>query len=1150
MKTAGYFFSILLQVISLGVFSQKQLIRFEHLSTDQGLSQSNVICILQDSRGFMWFGTRDGLNKYDGYNFTVYKHEAGNPHSLSNNFIRAIIETRNGDVWIGTQGGGLCLYNRGKNRFTSFRYDPKNNSGISNDFVTSLLEDSNGNIWVGTEKGLNLYDAAQKKFIHYTYNSSDNNSIADSYVRYVFEDSDHDVWVCTFSGGLNLFNRGKNTFTRFQYDGNNKKSISSNSVYTMFEDSRKRLWVGTNGGGLNLFNKKSGEFVHYRHDNKSASGLPADYIYAINEDREHHLWIGTENGGLAIFNPEKGSFYNYQHEEADPTSLSNNSVYAIYKDTKSNMWLGTFTGGVDLVNPDARKFAHYRHVINQNSLSHNNVLCIYEDSKKNIWVGTDGGGLNLFDPQTGKFTYFRHNPNNINSICGDYVLSVCEDSKGNLWVGTWADGVTVFSRSGGSYKHFKNKPGDASTLSNNNAWKIFEDKRGNIWVGTYGGGLNLFNPATGSFIRYQHDESDKNSLSNNNIYSLFEDSEGQLWVSTDGGGLNLFKGKDAGFSHFVHNAAANSISDNSVGVVCEDVNKNLWIGTMGGLSFFDKKNNRFENYTIANGLPNNVIFGILEDSKGKLWISTNKGISCFNPQNKTFKNFGVSDGLQASEFKLQAFCKSHSGEMYFGGTNGFNLFVPDSIKSGTYTPPLVITGFQIFNKEVPIASDTASSPLKQSISETREITIPYASSVISFEFASLNYTVQEKKQYAYMLEGFDEKWNHVGTRRTATYTNLDPGKYFFKVKGLDNDGSWSETTAGFQLIITPPFWLTWWFKLLAAVSVGGMAISIHWLRMKTVNAQKRKLEKQVAELLDKAVAQGKYEIASDVMHDIGNAVVGFGSYLTRIRRLHENENAENLRNLAVFFEEQKILMSEIMGEAKAGALVKMLKSMAQTQKNNQEEVNKAVTEQVNIITHIQEILNIQRQYINGHETQERKPVNVKSIINDSVSMLLASIDRAGIAISLNIADNIPEIRGDRTRLMQVILNVLKNSIESIDANAQEKLISVNAYTQHDRFLLQVKDTGSGFDESVADRIFSKGFTTKSSGSGLGLYNCRTIVESHEGAIDITSEGPGRGSLTTISFKINAVKEAPSYEGKKRQEQPIYQPVSREGFLPA
>lgn len=1291
MKSIRIILLLFIQATGILAFAQQPAMRFEHLGTEQGLSQSNVTCILQDSRGLMWFGTRDGLNKYDGYKFTTYKNEPSNQYSISNNFIKSIAEDGNGNIWIATWGGGLSHYDRNKDRFVNYRHEEKNSKTITSDFATSVFIDSKGMIWTGTGSGISVLNTATNQFIHYSADPKNTKSLSDNYVRCIFEDAEQQIWIGTFKGGLNKFDRGQQAFTRFVSDEENSSSISGNNVYTIFEDSKHFLWIGTDGAGLNMLDAKTGKFTRYIH-NRKTNGLTANSVYAIGEDNQHLIWAGTENGGLNILDPATGSFYSYQNDEGDKYSLTNNSIHSILKDAKGNMWLGTFNGGVDMVSSDGNKFAHYKHSLSKNSLSNNNTLCIFEDSKHNIWIGTDGGGLNLFDPVTHQFKYFKHEDGNENSICGNYVLSVQEDSKGNIWIGTWADGITVYNPAKQTYTHFKHDASNPGSLSNNNAWKIFEDRDKNIWVGTYGGGLNLFDPSTNSFTQYRYKQGNTTGISSDNIYSIFQDRQGKLWISTDGGGLSLYDAKTNTFSRYVHEQGENSIASNTVTNIFEDKQGDLWIGTMAGLSFLDRKTGRFTNYTTADGLPNNVVFGILEDKSGNFWISSNKGISRFDPATKHIKNFNVSDGLQSNEFKQQAYCLSHTGAMYFGGNNGFNEFYPEKIKENSFEPKIVITGFQVFNKEVTIADEkNEDSPLKAAITEVKKITIPHNSSVISFEFASLNYIAEDKKQYAYMLEGFDSKWNDIGSRHTATYTNLDPGKYTFKVKGLNNDGTWSNSIASVELIILPPFWLTWWFKTLVALFVIGCLVAFYRFRVKTITKQKLRLEKlvkerteetvrqkeklaynldelkktqqlmaqQVRELdvlkqdlekekyyldslmdnmpdaiyfkdndsklmrvskymakhfnanvedligktdfdfqdtdhakkayedeqeiqrtgkpkidyiekeikhdgsvcwvtttkmpllnakgeivgtfgmsrdithvktleeqqhaadLDKAVAQGKFEIASGVMHDIGNAVVGFGSYLTRIRRVQEQEKLENLQNLAGFFEQNKPAIASAIGDAKAGAVIKMLCSIALTQRSNQEEIGKCVTEQFHIITHIQEILNIQRQYIRGHESKERQPVNLRSVINDSISMVFASIDKAAIALSIDVSPDLPIIKGDRTKLMQAVLNVLKNSIESIDKNGSEKSILLSANAEGGRIVMHIKDSGTGFDKSTGDKLFGRGFTTKSAGSGLGLYNCRSIIESHEGSIDITSEGPGKGALTTIQFKISA-----------------------------
>jgi ligand-binding sensor domain-containing protein/signal transduction histidine kinase len=1109
--------------MSLSGIAQKQHIRFEHFGSNDGLSQSNVTCILQDSRGFMWFGTRDGLNKYDGYRFTVYKNDPQDKSSLSNNTIEALAEDGSGNIWVATWGGGLNKFDWNKGKFTHYIHEENNPNSISSDFIraSSMIKDSEGNLWIGTHAGLNMFDQKTNRFIRYIQDKNNSKSIGGNDVTTILEDSRHNLWVGSENGGLNLFNKKDKTFTRFQHDPKDKLSLGNNNVKAIYEDSRQRFWVGTHGGGLELFDRATGKFNHFINDTRDQNSLSHNAIMAINEGPEGHIWIGTENGGLNIFNPETGIFGHYTQDDIDKTSLNNNSIYSLYKDTHKNMWIGTFSGGINLVSKDANKFTSYQRNASDYSLNNNSIFSIYEDAENNLWIGTDGGGVNLFDRKTGKFSYFKHDKNNKNSICGNYVLKVTGDDKNNLWIGTWGDGLTVFNRKNNAYKNFNHNPDDPSSISSNNCWTILQDSKGNIWIGTKGGGLNLYNAAQDNFIRYVYDPNNPSGINRNGVNSIYEDSKGGFWIGTDGGGLNLLDRTTGKFTHFLHDEKKNSLSHDIVNCIFEDSHANLWIGTDVGLNCLDRKTNKFTTYLTSDGLPNNTIQGILEDAAGNLWISTNKGLSKFMPGTKKFKNFTTGDGLQSDEFKKGS-CKSRLGYMYFGGINGFNEFIPDSIKDNPFTPPLIVTGFQIFNKEVPISDgDSLASPLKKNITETKDITLSYDNSVITFEFASLNYTIPEKKHYAYMLEGFDTKWNNIGTRRTATYTNLDPGEYIFKVKGLNNDGSWSEVITSFNLTITPPFWQTWWFRLLVVLVVAGSAIGFHRLKMKAVNKQKKKLEEQVAALLDKAVAQGKYEIASDVMHDIGNAVVGFGSYLTRIKRVLGQSKPENMQKLVEFFTTQKTAMISVIGEAKADAVIKMLCGIALNDRSNQEEINNSITEQLHIITHIQEILNIQRQYITGHESKERQPVNMRNIINDSMSMVFASIDKMSIAVSLEVPKDLPIIKGDRTKLMQVLMNVLKNSIESIDKNASEKTITLSAYTQANELKIQVKDSGNGFDKSTGENLFKKGFTTKSSGSGIGLYNCKTIVESHEGTIDITSEGPGKGALTIIGFKLSA-----------------------------
>lgn len=826
---------------SLSLFlTAREKIRFEQITSEQGLSQNTVFTICQDKKGFLWLGTEEGLNRFDGYDFKIYKHKTDDPHSLIDNKVSIIHEDRAGELWIGTQGG-LDRFDRNTEKFIH----------VNSNKIRSIYEDNAGILWFGTSgAGLIRLDRERKQSKNYKNSPDQLSDLIDNSIRIIYEDRAGVLWIGAEKSGLYKFDRAKETFSHYLHAPNNPQSLSHNFVKAIFEDSRGVLWIGTEDG-LNHMDRQKGIFKHYKKNPGNPACISHNYVLSIFEDDAGVLWIGTYGGGLNRFDRENNIFQCNRYRTETPGSLSDDNIYVIYRDKSGILWFGTNRG---LNKYDRRKVKFPCWNAEQNGaaiVSNNCVWSIYKDRSGVTWFGTDSG-LAQLDRTSGKIRLWSHNPNNPNSLSHNRVFTIVEDHGGMMWIGTEGGGLNRFDRQKEMFSCYKTNDSDEYSLSHDDVFTVCEDRFGMMWIGTEIG-LNRLDREEDRFTRWYNEPENPHSLSNNFVSCIFEDRGGELWIGTRGG-LNRFNRANQSFDSWKNiQGNPSSLSDNQINYIYEDRAGTLWIGTALALNKFHRGTNTFTHYTTKDGLPNDKINGILEDETGRLWLSTNYGISRFNPREKKgqFRNYDIHDGLQSNEFNGNSCFKSPDGEMFFGGVNGFNYFYPPNITDNPYRPPIVITDFQLFNESVNIDAGR-DTPLEKSILETEEIVLSHEHYFFAFKFAALDFTTPVKNKYEYMMKGLDKTWiKKSADNRYASYTNLEPGDYTFKVRGSNNDGIWNEEGVGIKIIINPPFWKTWWFRgamgLLGLLSVFGF-FQYRTRRLRQKLAEERKIQ----EILRKA----------------------------------------------------------------------------------------------------------------------------------------------------------------------------------------------------------------------------------------------------------------------------------------------------------
>ncbi|MDQ1090535.1 two-component regulator propeller domain-containing protein [Siphonobacter sp. SORGH_AS_1065] len=796
-----------------GVLCQGQNIAFNHLGSENGLSQNSVLAIAQDTHGFIWMGTRYGLNRYDTRNFRVFKNDPSDSTTLSDNYILSLLADSRGKLWVGTTQG-LNYYDSRKDVFQRSNSSAEKRQGLHSLAIHCLFEDSKGRIWVGTSNGVRILNHPRKSTVQALFKAPASQPPLE--VRSIVEDAEGNFWIGTSKGLIRL--RPQNGIYRCRWF-TKKDGLTDDFITSLATDAEKNLWIGTKYGGVNLYQQK-----HF------SALLPTQMdpnIRKIMPDKMGKIWIASLEG-LYTYDPALRQLHTYRHDPENSKSLSQNSIYSLFEDTNGSIWVGTYYRGVDIVYSSSTPFSIYQNHPQANTLSNDVVSYITADDQAKLWIATEGGGLNYYDTQKGTFHAYKHQSSQPFSISSNLIKSLYWDKKGTMWVCTHLGGLNAFSPQTQRFTHFKHDPNQPHSLASDNVIALAEDARGKIWVGTDRNGISVLDPATGQFQTIDIHSSPL-KISGIGIRNLFLDSKKNLWIAT-GSGLNRVDATGKKITAFTKRNTLHLKSDD-INCVAEDAKGRIWIGTYyGGFCLLNPDGKSVTTFTEKDGLANDNVLGILEDDQHYLWLSTENGLSRFNPEQRTFKTYTTSDGLPANEFSPRAYFKSPWGSLYFGTNSGLVSFDPSRITLNQFLPPLVFTSLKLFNQAVKVGDGEGILP--QDISSTSTVTFTHDQNIFSVDFALLNYIKPGKNQYAYQLQGFEKNWNYVKIP-SATYTNLAPGTYTLLVKAANNDGIWTPQPVSLRIRILPPWWATWWAYLLYACSFSGLLfilIRFFWLR--------------------------------------------------------------------------------------------------------------------------------------------------------------------------------------------------------------------------------------------------------------------------------------------------------------------------------
>jgi len=1065
--------------------AQHNEVRFDHFSVEQGIGHKNAYCLMQDRQGYVWIGTKNGLSYYNGYTFESFRHDPEDPRTLSSNHVQALYEDRDGFIWVGTADGGLNRLDRNTGACTVYKYDPRNPNGIGSNNVCAIHQDEHGNLWVGTfGGGLSKLNPGTGQFKTYYRTEGLPQGLSSNNVISMYEDRAGALWLGTYGGGLCKLLPGEETFTVYGHDPQSPGSIAGNDVYAVHEDRNGFIWAGTNGTGLCRLNVSTGLFKTFRAGSGKPGSLPNDYVHAIEEDQLGYLWVGTvKEGGLHRFDPATETFQAYTHDRLSLSSLSNNNINAILADRAGTVWVATEGGGVDKFEAQSQVFRQFiSNRGDRSTFQAGSVTALLEDGAGTTWIGTTEG-LYAYDDDTGAYASYDKLPGDGLLNLSSTVNALCEDNAGRIWVGTADNGLLVYDKKARTFRRFAIDSFAKDGLTSDGIEAIHKDRRGILWIGTYDGGLCRLDPQTEVFTSFWHDPNNPRSIASNALKVIFEDAAGSLWIGTKEAGLSRFDPGTQTFTNYRKDAKESGLTSNSITALAE-TDGALWVGTFdGGICRLDAGKKTFTPITTLDGLPEDNICGMVKDHKGNLWISTvSKGLVRYSPKTKRMKKFTVAEGLYSNEFQQSAYFRSKGGALFFGGANYFVAFDPAKITDREYAAPVYITGFTLMGEKQPLTGS--------------ELVLNHDQNFLEFEFAMLSFLDPARNQYAYILEGVDKNWNYIGTRRTASYTNLDPSQYVFRVKAADKNGIWNDKGVSVRIVIRPAWYSTWWARTLFAVLFIGSGVAYYKHRIRSVEKQKEVLEAQVMERTAQLL-QKNQEIEA-----INDALESRVEQRTlELKQANESLVSTN-QELDMFIyrasHDIKGPVATLAGLCKVAAL-DVTEPKALEYINLLDRTCEKANQTLVRILGIYEIRNLEA---------EPQPVSLNGLIREIAGTAKAAPGYEKVKLHLEGTATVT-LLADPVLVRTLLVNLIDNAFR-FSKRKDNSYVSVRlAQGPGGEVCIQVRDNGMGILPDLRSKLFTMFFrgTVNASGTGLGLYIAKIAAERLNGRIELQPYRP-------------------------------------------